>query len=261
MRALMPKLVLIAVTALSLAVDSSLDSQAADRPVPPGLTWVRANLTGGEYHQGCSEGDTSCTAAELPARDSSQGYFDIMDAEATQAQFKAIMGTTPSGEMVCPDCPVYNVSWADAQAFCVAIGGHLPTEVEWEIAARGGATTRYSCGDDPSCLKGVAWFKDNNKGVQPVKSKKPNAMGLYDMMGSVWEWTGDCWHHNLKYQGEHTVPWGSGLETWKHDCGAYRVRRGGSRFSEATEMRVSNRVCCFPLHVTSSTPVGFRCAK
>jgi formylglycine-generating enzyme required for sulfatase activity len=96
---------------------------------------------------------------------------------------------------VAPDLPVVQVSWDDAQAFCRWLGrqeGHeycLPTEAEWEYACRAGSTTRWCMGDDPAALGRFAWFAGNSRGMpHAVGLTQPNAFGLYDMHGNVWEW-------------------------------------------------------------------------
>ena len=91
-----------------------------------------------------------------------------------------------------PKQPVVGVSWDDAMAFCDWAGVSLPTEAQWEYACRAGSTTKYHFGDDPKQLGEYAWYYGNSKGnLQDVAQKKPNAWGLYDMHGNVWEWTAD----------------------------------------------------------------------
>ena len=129
----------------------------------------------------------------------------------TQKQWRDVMGRNPSFFSKCgDDCPVEQVSWDDAQEFLTRLnektGRHyrLPTEAEWRFACRGGAATTF-CGSQR--YQEVAWFAGNSGGhTHPVGQKQPNALGLYDMNGNVWEWTNGC----LEY-----------------DCD-YRVLRGGS---------------------------------
>ena len=171
--------------------------------------------------------------------------------EVTQKQWRDVMDTNPSN-WEGDNLPVEEVSWNDAQDFIEKLnekeGGNkyrLPSEAEWEYAARAGTTTRYSFGDDESRLGEYAWYTENsgyrppNKGdhfgydkydwssnewngnTHPVGQKKPNPWGLYDMHGNVWEWTQD-WYHS-DYKGSPTD--GS---AWESGGGSQRVFRGGS---------------------------------
>ena len=145
------------------------------------------------------------------------------------------MGSNPSYFDACGRCPVEEVSWHDAQDFISRLnageGGEvyrLPTEAEWEYAARAGTT-----GDRYGNLDGIAWYGDNSgRQPHPVGGKAPNAWGLYDMLGNVVEWVGD-WHGD--YPGSSvTDPRGPG-------SGSSRVLRGGCWFGNARHSRVSNR--------------------
>ena len=132
--------------------------------------------------------------------------------EVTQGQYQAVMGENPSMFKGSDHLPVEGVSWLDAVNFCnkmsekdkrtpfyringtdvANVGGNgyrLPTEAEWEYACRAGSTTLYPFGDDVSKLGEHAWFSNNSDGkTHPVGQKSPNAWGLYDMLGNVWEW-------------------------------------------------------------------------
>ena len=170
--------------------------------------------------------------------------------EVTQAQWETVMGNNPSW-FKGANRPVEQVSWNDAQAFLkklnASIEAHsraslqfrLPSEAEWEYAARAGTQTAYSFGDDPARLGEYAWYGyENNAGKQthPVGQKKPNAFGLYDMHGNVWEWCQD------------TYGYGDYNETPK-DGSAYgslgdkkaKLLRGGSWNNEPNNVRSANR--------------------
>ncbi len=126
-----------------------------------------------------------------------------------------------------PEQPVIGVNWFEAQAFSEWVGGRLPTEAEWEYGCRAGSTTKYCFGDDPAQLGDYAWFRQNSGGqTQPVGTKKPNAWGLHDMHGNVWEW---C--HNV-YQAYPRCKPGDVIddaqEDGKVDKTKGRVLRGGS---------------------------------
>jgi len=153
--------------------------------------------------------------------------------EVTQKQWREIMGDNPSYFTGYDNLPVEQVSWDDVQEFIKKLNEkegtnkyRLPSEAEWEYAARAGTTTRYSFGDLESKLGDYAWYGDNSGGkTHPVGQKKPNSWGLYDMHGNVWEWVQDCFHCD-DYSGAPAD--GS---AWVVACefgGAYRVNRGCS---------------------------------
>jgi formylglycine-generating enzyme required for sulfatase activity len=165
--------------------------------------------------------------------------FYLGVTEVTQGQYKKVMGDNPRSFSRTGDFPVERVSWEDAVEFCKKLSAkegetyRLPTEAEWEYACRAGSTTRYCFGDDESQLGEYAWFNENsNRRTHPVGTKKPNAWGLYDMHGNVWERCQD-W---LGYYAESPTEDPLGPAT-----GSYRVYRGGSCYSNARNCQSSNR--------------------
>ncbi|RJP18416.1 MAG: hypothetical protein C4527_29220, partial [Candidatus Omnitrophota bacterium] len=169
--------------------------------------------------------------------------FYLGKYEVTQAQWQAVMGTNPAKDYgVGNDYPVYNVSWNDCQEFIKKINGlkqgefHLPTEAEWEYSCRAGTTTRFYWGNDLNYteIKDYAWYYGNNnpRGTKEVGKKKPNAWGLYDMSGNVWEWCKD-WYGDYE-NNTHTNPTGPA-------GGSYRVLRGGHWGDNARSCRSANR--------------------
>ena len=156
--------------------------------------------------------------------------FYLGKYEVTQEQWQAVMGSNPS-RFKGPKNPVERVSWDDCQAFLAKLnekfrsGGAkfgLPTEAQWEFACRAGTTTQYSFGEDPAKLGDYAWWAENAKDTtHPVGQKKPNAWGLYDMHGNVWEWCADRWDANYYAKSPANDPVGP-------DPGMDRVLRGGS---------------------------------
>ncbi|MCX5655678.1 MAG: formylglycine-generating enzyme family protein [Planctomycetota bacterium] len=178
--------------------------------------------------------------------------------EVTQAQYEAVMGTNPSNFKGATN-PVEMVSWNDAAEFCKKLSEktrqavRLPTEAEWEYACRAGTQTAFSFGDDPSALGDYAWHMGNSKGMtHHVGRKKPNAWGLYDMHGNVYEWCADWYGAYPK--GSVTDP--SGPATGN----GLRVLRGGSWDLVDT----GNFRCAFRDNYVPAgrdRDVGFRCAR
>jgi formylglycine-generating enzyme required for sulfatase activity len=145
----------------------------------------------------------------------------------TQQAYQRVTGQNPSN-LKGANLPVENVNWDEAQAYCAAIGGRLPTEAEWEYAARAGSTAaRYGNLDE------IAWHSGNSGGrTHEVGQKLANAFGLFDMLGDVWQWTAN-WYGNYP-SGAQSDP--SGPES-----GESRALRGGSWVSTPRFARVSYR--------------------
>jgi formylglycine-generating enzyme required for sulfatase activity len=150
------------------------------------------------------------------------------------------MGTRPS-QFKGRALPVEQVSWSDAQAFVQKLSEktgknyRLPSEAEWEYAARAGSQTNYYFGDNDNDLGRFAWFSGNSgKTTHAVGEKVPNAFGLHDMHGNVWEWTADCW--NDSYNGAPS----DGSAWTRGSCGL-RVLRGGSWNNYPQNTRSANR--------------------
>jgi formylglycine-generating enzyme required for sulfatase activity len=187
--------------------------------------------------------------------------FMMSKYEVTQGQWKAVMGNNPSRFKECGDnCPVENVSWNDAQAYVVKLnaktGGkyRLPSEAEWEYAARAGSTGRWSFGGDEKELGQHAWYDANSKStVHPVGLKGANKFGLHDMYGNVWEWVEDCFHDNYNGAPEDGSAWIKGCEN-----GAARVLRGGGGLYLARGTRSAFRNHLQPVRLFDDT--GFRLA-
>jgi formylglycine-generating enzyme required for sulfatase activity len=173
--------------------------------------------------------------------------FYMQTTEVTQGQWEAVMGSNPSNFISCgDDCPVETISWDDVQIFLAALNSlgegiyRLPTEAEWEYAARAGSITAYANGDitvtdcshDPN-LDVMGWYCYNaSETTQPVAHKDANAWGLYDMHGNVWEWVND-WY------GDY--PSGSISDPRGPANGSQKVNRGGSWGTGAGFCRFANR--------------------
>ena len=174
----------------------------------------------------------------------------------TQGQWQAIMGENPSYFLGNPNRPVENVSWEEIHAFITTLNERegsikyrLPTEAEWEYAARADSTADYCFGKDRRQLRKYAWYEFNSGGkTHPVKQLKPNAWGLYDMHGNVWEWVLDWYHEAYSEESQHD-PRGP-------STGSYRVVRGGSWNCTAEDCRSASRNVAHPDN--RSKFIGFR---
>jgi formylglycine-generating enzyme required for sulfatase activity len=215
----------------------------------------------GCFQMGNDKPPTDRTVGETPShRVCIDKPFYLGETEVTQRQWEDVMGNNPSKSKV-EDKPVDRVSWNDVQEFIQKLnakeGGNyfrLPTEAEWEYAARAGSDDDYSFGDNESSLATYAWFGNlGYKGTpHEVAQKKPNAWGLYDMHGNVWEWVQD-WYDGT-YYGNSPANNPQGPET-----GKYRVYRGGSYIGKASNLRSAVRFSAMPS--TRTHDIGFRLAR
>ena len=179
-------------------------------------------VEGGTFKMGRSAGGSD----EKPVHSVTLTSYSIGKYEVTQIQWKSLMGNNPSKFSGCDNCPVENVSWKDVQRFISNLNSQtkknyrLPTEAEWEYAAKGGDKSKEFTYSGSNDLNSVAWNSDNS-GIQTyeVGSKQANELSIFDMSGNVWEWCSD-WYGNYHSYSE-TNPNGPKL-------GELRVLRGGS---------------------------------
>ena len=184
-----------------------------------------AIIPAGDFMMGSESGSSD----ELPVHKVAVRPFYIGRTEVTQAQWQTVLGSLPNVGFKGSERPVERVSWEDVQEFCrrlseqTGLEFRLPTEAEWEYAARAGTTTEYSFGDDEKMLGDYAWFdKNSGSSTHDVGQKLPNQFGLYDMHGNVWEWCEDNWHENYEGAPSDGSAWLSGGDSTR------RVVRGGS---------------------------------
>ena len=205
-----------------------------------GVSFRMAKVKGGTFTMGAtSEQAGEAQSNESPAHSVTLSDYFIGETEVTQELWQAVMGSNPS-QYIGINRPVDYVSWNECQTFITKLNQmtgktfRLPTEAEWEYAARGG---NKSLGNKYSGilnhLTDVAWYIDNSKSKTHVVGKKiPNELGLYDMSGNVWEWCSD-WYGSYSSSAQ-TNPTGPA-------SGSYKVARGGNSLGEATTCRVSRR--------------------
>ena len=209
-----------------------------------GISFNMMLVKAGTFTMGATPEQENPNDDESPAHQVTLTHdYYLGETEVTQALWMAVMGDNPS-HFTGDNLPVEQVSWNDCQEFIrqlnASTGLHfrLPSEAEWEFAARGGNNSRgyqYVGGNDPS---DAAWYSDiSNYETHPVKAKRPNELGLYDMAGNVWEWCQDGYG-----------PYGSTPQTDPSGPtnASYCVDRGGSWFNDAWSCRVSKRGYYWP---------------
>ncbi len=216
--------------------------------------------------------------------------FELAETEVTQEQFLSLLGYNPSFQAACgAQCPVDWVTWHEAVAYCNTLsaakglkacysctgdgadvtcaeagdllgcpGFRLPTEAEFEYAARAGTTTALPNGNISSCMSSdtnsskIAWYKANSSGLpRPVKGKVANAWGFYDLTGNAYEWVADWYQPQLGTEAQKD-PVGP-------DTGEQRVFRGGAWYFNAEHLRPAHRLAYAP--TKRFTFLGFRCAR
>lgn len=265
---------MFAALALVALAQAALAAEPASMTNSLGMTFVRVQP--GSFHMGSGDTEPEGLSNEQPRHTVTiSRSFDIARHEVTQAQWEAVMGASAytlsrsnpyyslpgmAGRVRRPNNPV-TVSWSDAQTFIQRLNqreGHhhyrLPTEAEWEYAARAGTTTAYSFGEDASLLSRYAWHGEDfaSGAMHPVGQKLPNPWGLYDIHGNVWEWVQD-WYAD-RYPGSTPVTDPSGPTT-----GSSKVVRGGSWHVTSGSWRTAARKPYEPDYRGIS--IGFRLVR
>ncbi len=219
-----------------------------------GMVFVR--LCPGTFTMGATANDPEAQDREKPAHEVTLNELWIGKTEVTNEQYRRFRARH-QGEA---QLPAIDIGWDEAKAACEHFGGRLPTEAEWEYAARAGSRTVWSFGNEETKLGAYAWYQENaGSRLQPAGTRKPNAWGLHDLHGNAWEWV-DGWHG--PYPGAKRQPW---------DKSDTRVVRGGSFANPPAFLRSSMRGAVQPASLRSGfrakfqigiAPhlIGFRCA-
>jgi len=206
-----------------------------------GMVFVR--ICPGTFMMGSSEDDRWAEKNEKPAHEVTLSEYWIGQNEVTEWQY------WQRGSKVLQ--PARERSWSEAKRFCERHGWRLPTEAEWEYAARAGSQTTWFFGTDSSFLGNFAWYRDNSgQTPRPVGTKNPNSWGLYDVYGNVWEWVAD-WY------GPYTI--GRQMDPIGPGTGTSRVMRGGAYDYSPARLRSADRAWFQPTFRAKN--LGFRCAR
>jgi hypothetical protein len=188
-----------------------------------------------------------------PLHDVSLTAYCIDRYEVKQTDFEKVMGFNPSLNQ-CPDCPVDNVSWEDASEYADKMACRLPTEAEWEFAARGGQNSKNYIYSGSNNIDSVGWYSVNSQWkTHPVGQKAPNELGLFDMSGNVSEWCNDWYAADYYKHSEETDPQGP-------PQGRFKILRGGSFNQTQDKARTTNRTNV-NFDILRSETNGFRLAK
>ncbi len=212
-------------------------------------------VEGGTFSMGTNDYDWAKPVHSVTVNDFYIGKFEV-----TQTQWREIMGSDPP-ELIkgCDKCPVERVSWNDVQEFLKKLNARtgkkyrLPTEAEWEFAARGGNKSNGYTYSGSNTLENVAWFdKNSNSKIHGTGGLQDNELGIFDMSGNVWEWCNDWYKADYYKNSPKQNPQGS-------SSGDSRVVRGGSWSGNSLNCRVANRLLSAPTYRFGS--IGFRVAR
>lgn len=207
-------------------------------------------IPGGTFEMGAPPSEAGRLAGEESQTVRLTGPYLIARTECTQSAWDLVMGSN-SSKHAGADRPVDMVTCYDAEAFCSRARLTLPSEAQWERACRAGTTTAYASGDTATSLAELAWFDDSAGATHPVGTRKPNAFGLFDVHGNVWEWCRDAYGPRTGSEATDPVREAAGADQ--------RVVRGGAFGTAANTLRSAFRYRLHPGEKQGS--VGFRPAR
>ena len=250
---------------ISMAVLTGQNANAVEFKSFAGIRFVKIEAgcfqMGQDKQTQINAKDKQTTSNELPQHKVCINKpFYLGETEITQKQWEEVMGKNPS-KFKGTFRPVEKVSWNDTQNFIEKLNDNekndiyrLPTEAEWEYAARAGTNTIYTFGDNNKDISQYAWFGNEGYGgdSHEVGQKKPNSWGLVDMHGNVWEWVQDWYDPNAYQHSPESNPQGA-------EGGQYKVYRGGSWISKPPLLRPAVRYSGLP--ETRSGDIGFRLVR
>ena len=220
-----------------------------------GVSFKMIAVKGGTFTMGATSEQTGAGSDESPTHSVTLSDYYIGETEVTQELWSAVMGSNPSNFTGNVQRPVEMVSWYDCQTFISKLNEltgetfRLPTEAQWEYAARGGNKSKGYIYSGSNTIDDVAWYDYNSSyTTHPVKTKAPNELGIYDMNGNVCEWCSD-WYGSYSSVAQ-TDPAGP-------STGSYRVGRGGSLNSFATYCRVASRNLSTPTNTYDGLGLRF----
>jgi formylglycine-generating enzyme required for sulfatase activity len=252
----------VAIASVSRGAENNSDAPAAMAApktatieLGGGVTMDFVLIPAGSFEMGSDENTGGGDESPLHKVTLTRAFY-LGRCEVTQEQWEKIMGSNPSGFKGAKR-PVDTVSWNDCQAFLAALAKKtgrkfaLPTEAQWEYACRAGTRTPWSFGADAALATEFAWIGDNSGGAtHPVGTKKPNAWGLYDMHGNVWEWCAD-------FYTKHAYDTNAPVDPLGPPASEGRILRGGGWGENAEDVRSACRNCNGP--DGRHDGIGFRC--
>lgn len=237
------------------------DSQELGNPAPGaesltitanGVSFVMVPVEGGTFTMGAAEGESDAESNEQPAHQVTLSSYYIGQTTVTQALWQAVTGYSPTSDGsswssvygLGDNYPAYYINYNDARSFIDKLNSltgrtfRMPTEAEWEYAARGGNKSRGYLYSGSNTIDDVAWCQENSDSMShPVAQKVANELGLYDMSGNLWEWCSD-WYGDYSSSSQ-TDPTGPAT-------GHFRVLRGGCWSNKASKCRIANRLYYTP---------------